>query len=117
MDSGRTIIGGIEYDFGHIYALDHSRGLIYLVESRDPYLVEARSLEDGSVVGRYGHGRGEGPGEVETIAAIATGPEGVFVADGRSVPMRFPCPPRWLNRLVADANAKGRVSTRSAMRA
>ncbi len=85
VDSGRTIVGGIEYDFGDVQTIDHARGLIYLVESRDPYMVEARSLDDGSVVSTYGRGLGNGPGEVEVIWDIAATPEGVLVADGTGI--------------------------------
>lgn len=45
----------------------------------------AITIEDGSVVGRYGRGRGEGPGELRQVVNVATTSDGVLVSDGTRV--------------------------------
>ena len=78
-NAGRQVVGGEEYSFAHA-VVDYDRRLVLASEAADPLAVTAYSLDDGSVRHVLGGGRGDGPGELMYLAAIAVGPEGVFAA-------------------------------------
>ena len=81
MDAGREIVGGLEYLFGFEAVVDYGRRQVLVTEVTDPLAVTAYSLDDGSVQGVFGGGpAGEGPGELESVEAVALGPDGVLVA-------------------------------------
>ncbi len=81
-ERGRMIVGGLEYGYGVFgNSVDHARGLLYVVESADPHVVQALSLSDGRVVATYGAGAGDGPGEVRDVVSVAPVSDGVLVAD------------------------------------
>ena len=80
-DAGRELVGGFEYSFGPAAAVDYDRRLVLVAEAAHPRAVVAYSLDDGSVQGVFGGGpAGEGPGELESVEAVALGPDGVLVA-------------------------------------
>ena len=78
-NAGRQVAGGEEYSFDHV-VVDYGRRLVLASEAADPLAVTAYSLDDGSVQHVLGGGRGDGPGELNYLAAIAVGPDGVFAA-------------------------------------
>ncbi len=80
---GRMIVGGMKYAFTTFggNALDHARGVLYVVESADPFRVQALSLSDGRVLKAFGAGEGDGPGELRGVVAVAAVDDGVLVAD------------------------------------
>ena len=78
-NAGRQVAGGEEYSFNHA-VVDYGRRLVLASEAADPLAVTAYSLDDGSVQHVLGGGRGDGPGELMSLTAIAVGPEGVFAA-------------------------------------
>ena len=78
-NAGRQVAGGEEYSFDHA-VVDYDRRLVLASEAGDPLAVTAYSLDDDSVRHVLGGGRGDGPGELMYLAAIAVGPEGVFAA-------------------------------------
>ncbi len=82
-ERGRRIVGGIGYQFGVRggNAVDSARAVMYVMESADPFRVEARSLEDGRVLRTFGSGEGVGPGELLSVAALTATPDGVLATD------------------------------------
>jgi len=86
---GRLIAGGIQYEFVTFggSAIDYDLGLLYVVESADPFRVQALSLSDGTVRGVFGAGEGDGPGELRAVVSVAAVEgDGVVMADhGRIV--------------------------------
>ena len=78
-NAGRQVAGGEEYSFDHA-VVDYDRRLVLAAEAADPLAVTAYSLDDDSVQHVLGGGRGDGPGELMYLAAIAIGPDGVFAA-------------------------------------
>lgn len=85
LESGRVILNDWTYGFGPHTATNHVDGLLYVFDVSDPLVVMAIAVEDGSVVGRYGRGQGEGPGELRQLADVATTSDGVLVSDGTRV--------------------------------
>ena len=83
-NAGREVVGGEEYSFDHAI-VDYGRRLVLVSEAADPLAVTAYSLDDGSVQHVLGGGRGDGPGELNRLAAIAVGPDGVFAAGRHKV--------------------------------
>ena len=78
-NAGRQVAGGEEYSFDYA-VVDYGRRLVLASEAADPLAVTAYSLGDGSVQHVLGGGRGDGPGELNYLVAIAVGPDGVFAA-------------------------------------
>ncbi len=80
--SGRQIVSRWEHGFRGIAALDHERGLVYVLDASDPLAITAFSVEDGSVVGSYREREGESSGELRDIQSLAASSDGVLAADG-----------------------------------
>ena len=85
LEAGRPVLDSPEYQFRDFGAVDYERRLVYAVESMEPLAVAAYSLDDGSVVGRYGGRKGEGPGELLQIQSVSLSPQGVFAVGGAVV--------------------------------
>ena len=84
-NAGRQVVGGEEYSFRYA-VVDYDRRLILASEAADYLAVTAYSLDDGSVHHVLGGGpAGDGPGELNYLAAIAAGPDGVFAAGRHKV--------------------------------
>ena len=79
--SGREIVNEWDFGFREIAAIDHQKGLIYVVDASEPLGVMAFSLDDGALVGVYGGTEGEGPGELQHMVAVAAASDGVLVSD------------------------------------
>ena len=82
LTAGRTIIGGEEYDFRELVAVDHERRILYVVDAIEPLGVMAVSIEDGSQIAMYGGGRGDGPGELRFLTGLSLSPDGILVSGG-----------------------------------
>ena len=85
LDSGREIINDWTYGFRPFAATSHDDGLLYLFDLGDPLVAMAVSLADGTVVGTFGRGEGEGPGELRQLMDVAAATDGVLVSDGSRV--------------------------------
>ena len=85
LDSGREIVNDWTYGFRPFSAISHDEGLLYVFDLGDPLVAMAISIEDGTVVGTYGRGQGEGPGELRQVSDVAATTDGVLVSDGSRV--------------------------------
>ena len=85
IDSGREIVNDWTYGFRPFAATNHEDGLLFVFDLSDPLVAMAISLADGTVVGTYGRGQGEGPGELRQLNDVATTTDGVLVSDGTRV--------------------------------
>jgi len=85
LEAGREIVNGWTYGFRPFSATNHEDGLLFVFDLSDPLVTMAISLDDGKVVGRYGRGEGEGPGELRRLNDVAATSDGVLVSDGARV--------------------------------
>ena len=85
LDSGREIVNDWKYGFRPFVSTNHEDGLLFVFDVGDPLVAMAISLDDGTVVGTYGRGEGEGPGELRQVMDVAVTPDGVLVSDGTRV--------------------------------
>lgn len=85
LEAGRRIVDDWTYGFRPFSATNHQDGLLFVFDLSDPLVAMAISLADGTVVGRYGRGKGEGPGELRQLTDVAETPDGVLVSDGTRV--------------------------------
>ena len=85
LESGREIVNDWTYGFRPFAATNHEDGLLFVFDLGDPLVALAISLADGTVVGRYGNGQGEGPGELRQLTDVSATTDGVLVADGTRV--------------------------------
>ncbi len=86
-EAGREVVNDWTRAFlSHVFEVDHARGVVYVAEVGEPELVVGFSLADGTVVGRYGRGPGDGPGEMrQMVQDVAAADGGLFVTDGSRV--------------------------------
>ncbi|WP_419936728.1 hypothetical protein [Candidatus Palauibacter sp.] len=86
-EAGREVVNDWTRAFlTHVFEVDHARRLIYAAEVGEPAFVVAFSIADGALVGTYGRGRGEGPGEVPfMVQDVAAADGGLLVSDGRRI--------------------------------
>ena len=82
IEAGRVVVGGDERAFGPFAAVDHARGIVYVVDAIEPLSALAVSLEDGSTLAVYGGSRGDGPGELRSLAGLFPTGDGVMVSGG-----------------------------------
>ena len=88
-EAGREIVNDWTRAFlGHVFDIDHEAGLVYTVDFADPLSVTVFSLIDGTLVGTFGGGEGAGPGEFQTLDALAGADGGVLMADHLRVDRR-----------------------------
>jgi len=85
LEAGREILNDWTYGFRPFAATNHELGLLFVFDQSDPLVAIAVSLADGSVAGRYGRGRGEGPGELRQLTDVAAAANGILVSDGARV--------------------------------
>ena len=85
LDSGREIVNDWTYAFRPFAAANQETGLLFVLDLSDPLVAMGISLADGAVVGTYGRGRGEGPGELRQVTDMAVATDGVLVSDGTRV--------------------------------
>lgn len=85
LEAGREIVNDWTYGFRAFAATNHELGLLFVFDQSDPLVAIAISLADGSVAGRYGRGRGEGPGELRQLTDVAAATNGILVSDGARV--------------------------------
>lgn len=83
--SGRQIVNDWLYGFREFATIDYDRGLVYVVDASDPLAAMAFSVADGTLVGTFGGGQGEGPGELQGMVTTSVAPEGVLVSDYKRV--------------------------------
>ena len=83
--SGREIVNDWTYGFREFVAVDRDRGLVYVVDASDPLAVMAFAVADGTLVGTFGGGEGEGPGELRVMVAASAAADGVLVWDYQRV--------------------------------
>ena len=85
--AGREVVNDWTRAFlTHVFEVDHDRRRIYVAEVGEPEFVVAFSIADGTVVGTYGRGRGDGPGEVRNMVQdVAAANGGLLVSDGLRV--------------------------------
>lgn len=83
--TGREVVSDWQYGFREIAAVDHDRGLLYVVDASEPLAAMAFSLEDGTLMGTYGGQEGDGPGELRSLEALAAASDGVLVGGGGHV--------------------------------
>ena len=85
LDSGREIVNDWTYGFRPFVATNHEDALLFVFDASDPLVAMAISLDDGTVVGTYGLGEGEGPGELRQLTDVAATTDGVLVSDGTRI--------------------------------